>query len=62
MGCFGRAGHRSGLLLAVVEIDGRVDRETCDHWLFRNAVERDPNRHSLSNLDPIAIRILRRKQ
>src|SRR3954463_15730512 len=52
-----------GLLLAlVVEIDSRVDREPGDHRPRRLAVERDPDRHALRHLDPVAVGVLGRKQ
>src|SRR6185503_16744506 len=50
------------LLLGLVEIDRGVDREAGDHRLRRRAIERDPNRHALRHLDPVAVRVLRRKQ
>src|SRR5437868_15130594 len=52
-----------GLLLAlVVEIDGGVDRQPGDHRPRRLAVECDPHRHALGHLDPVAVRVLGRKQ
>src|SRR6185437_11379077 len=53
----------SRLLFAVaVEIDGRGDRQAGDHRLLRSPIEGDPHGYALSDLYPVAIRILRRKQ
>src|SRR3954467_596566 len=46
----------------LVEVDGGVDRQAGDHRLRRRSVERDPHRHALGHLDPIAVGVLRRKQ
>src|SRR6476646_4695214 len=50
------------LLPGLVEIDGGVDRQSGDHRPRRLPVERDPHRHALRDLDPIAVGVLRREQ
>src|SRR5690349_3619115 len=50
------------LLLAVVEVDCRGHRQTGNHRPRGRAVESDPHRHALRHLDPVAVRVLRRKQ
>src|SRR5205085_2525798 len=50
------------LLPGLIEIDGGRRRQAGDHRLRRRAVERDPDRYALRDLDPIAVRVLRRKQ
>src|SRR5947209_20266437 len=50
------------LLLGLVEIDSGGDRQARDHRSVRRTVERDPDRHTLRHLDPVAVGILRRQQ
>ncbi len=57
----GVVGHRSALT-CLSKIDGGVDRQAGDHRLRGRAVERDPHRHALGHLDPVAVGVLRRKQ
>src|SRR3954454_21174678 len=46
---------------AIARVDADVGREAGDHRPAGIAVDRDPNRHPLPHLDPIAARILRRQ-
>src|SRR5437762_4389243 len=63
LGVSSAIGGLAPLLLAgVVEIDPGVHRKARDHRLVGRAVERNPDRHPLCNLDPVAVGILRRKQ
>src|SRR5206468_612338 len=50
------------LVLRLIEINGRGHRQACDHRLRWRPVEGDTNGHSLGDLDPIAIGVLRREQ
>ena len=62
--CVGLAGRVAigAVTSFLVEIDRGGDRQAGDHRLRRIAVERDPDRHALGHLDPIAVGVLGREQ
>src|SRR5919112_2799547 len=50
------------LLRLIFELDRGRHREAGDHRTRRLAVKDDAHRHALRDLDPVAVRVLRREQ
>ena len=61
-GCAAAPPCCAGWPRPVARVDDDVGGQAGDHRPARIAVERDPHRHALAHLDPIAVGVLRRQQ